>query len=91
MKKLTSFKVFLSAIKKTIKIKQAVLHEPSFDKNEYKELQKAIKSKYVSNTGKAMKVDEFAVRIKKINGATHAVPWSHAEELSAEISNFLED
>ena len=31
------------------------------------------------------------VRIKKINGATHAIPWSHAEELSEEISNFLED
>ena len=31
------------------------------------------------------------VRIKKINGATHAIPWSHAKELSEEISNFLED
>jgi pimeloyl-ACP methyl ester carboxylesterase len=31
------------------------------------------------------------VRIKKINGATHAVPWSHAEELSSEIFNFLEN
>lgn len=74
MKKLTSFKVFLSAIKKTIKIKQAILHEPSFDKNEYKELQKAIKSKYVSNTGKAMKVDEFALRIKKITKSKFVIP-----------------
>ena len=31
------------------------------------------------------------VRIKKISGATHAIPWSHAEELSEEISKFLED
>lgn len=31
------------------------------------------------------------VKVKKIGGATHAIPWSHAEELSFHIKDFLVD
>ena len=29
------------------------------------------------------------IKVKKISGATHAIPWSHAEELSLHIKEFL--
>ena len=31
------------------------------------------------------------VKVRKISGATHAIPWSHAEDLSKHIKDFLVD
>ena len=66
------YSVFISAIKKTIKAKKAVLHHPIFNNDEKKILTKVINSGYVSSSGNM--VEEFAKKLKKITKSKYVIP-----------------
>ena len=67
-----NFNQFYKAVKKTIKISKAELHEPHFDNLEKKALIRVIESTYVSSTGK--KINEFSNSLKKIIKCKYVIP-----------------
>ena len=75
MRNKEEFIKLLSAIKKTIRVNKAVLHEPSFNNQEFKEVKKAIDSNFVSNSGNSCnKIKEFTKRLKKITKSKYVIP-----------------